>query len=441
MSTSLESFLTTYDDYRTAARRNSIVPQDLLSSEFLGRLQEMLDEIKEQWKITTSYSVAAMSRSDEFSADSLTESLRPLATLFRTASDPGSALGTFIREKLEEVAREIQASHAFLGATVQERGDSLAGSQVTPIAQISSSEPSTLASDRYWMPYRLRLRSDEAARWLSRIEAGQAVGLADVLNWYAEQQQVASPHRAEVLLAMAYLYVASRQWLVANEFNQLALDAATETETRHEALFLQAFCTRMHAERDGRSYARALDIVKRLQNEQAERGEQDPRVLREFGTIILLWNEASADPRYRAGATPPPDGDEGVNVLEAALGLLDCTVQANLRLRADILNNLCYFVLERGEEGDPDSARSYLTELEQTVRQVSAEDTGWDALITDTMAWAKWRLCSLDNDADALDELIAMFQHTLQYVHKSDPGEDEVQAHLETVKRARSALS
>ena len=194
----------------------------------------------------------------------------------------------------------------------------------------------------------------------------------------------------EDFLFMGFVLAMVDQWESARDLARhavaLARKSADPVEQRQaEAHYFLAVADRViatgHEVEDLRGLSEAYRHM-RLAYDENGRGSasQDPRYMKELGTIALLIHHAVGHARGVAGPALPGllDEAEAIALMEKALELsLSSDEGADRRLRIELLNNLAYVTTSGGRLNAAELARaeSWVTQMEKEFEEARQDRT------------------------------------------------------------------
>ena len=309
----------------------------------------------------------------------------------------GEEIQRAIADRAEEVVAEINTAHLDLASFFVSHGsqsEELLKKELRFVRSTKKTaedggerEPMVLRSQHRQAQFSLQFCDPEIKTLM-----GKAGDEKSALLKYL--QKVGGGSRYEKLLGFAFLTSAMGQWRLALSYCDAALNVPDieDTSPRHEAHYFRAICRRLAQPwtLPGIELSlRDLQWARRIRDYAlAGNSDQDPRYLNEEG--VQLGIARSSFGRDFA------DRLDFLSPQETWKLALQQAVDPTLKLQ--IVNNLCYFNLERGAEG-ADSAAHYYGELLEimTTNGIKLEDIA--SSIVHTVLWCQWCLGSRVSEA------------------------------------------
>lgn len=392
--TSVEAFL---DAARPGLRRQTTTPSND------DPVRTMLDEVKKDWRRALELATIAShsAATPAVAGAGVTELVEIVNVINRNVK-----LRDVLRDLSRELYEEIPKAYQILGLLVQGRGTEMRRHFEEDIGAIAPSldEDNTvvLASTRDNLPYRLEFYSDELRNWVA-LFSGKKLDWNAITGFFVKALE-GKAGDYEVLLALAYLLCATGNWAATEKYCRLALQEPDAEENPHEGLFLLAFALR----RQEATHERYVESLRNIEEAikaklRGAREPEDPRYIKEKGTLLLLWWR-----HYRTAREqfPAPAISEyfAVQMLEEALQ----HPEADEDLKAQIYNNLTMVMIDREDEDSRAAARRYVRELRE-LRPIEGDIWRGSALIYDTIVWASWKLGECRDD-DELRRQVARLE-------------------------------
>ena len=418
----------------------------------LVRLQHANDAlslmaIKERWHSLVSLLSADLWAEGHRAPAAVGRDRDVIVELLRAVHDPG-ALRNNIRDRIQQLAREIGFTYQYLAAAaqsvVQPPNASILAEEVSASSQAGTI---TLNASAYYMPYTLMFQSDELTVWSRRVEGTERIDLQELLQLFEASFERDGGSTYEPLLALAYFFAAWDRWPVARDFAELALAVhADDDPPAVEAHFFYALCLRLVDERSPQTKVEAMRSIDTAL-ELLSGGASDPRLLAEKAAQLLYWSEGIPAPRERLA--------EARVISERALALTgdrsdedlartgDRLDRAVLRLRARIYNNLCYYAITSGDEALWAQAEEYLARLVSTLKFVAESRAEWPVNLAETVLWAEWELGSRVADLTERrrlgDDALAKYQDLRKRAF-TEGARKTIDGHTQAIEQALSRL-